>query len=528
MLAQMPAEQTEILTVAHVCACGAAVPIDPLCGGRCTLCGRWHSPDVIDGAFDSTNCGPVPSDSGWEEHASPAPAAEDSLIGQRLGHFRIVARLGHGGMGSVYRALDESLQRYVALKVIRSRSDVDALPLVARLLQEARSQARVNHPHVVHIYYVSREEQTPFLAMELVHGPTLSDRMKPGPLRFAEVIDLAIQITEALQQAAQYDIVHGDIKPGNILLVDGVNVKLSDFGLSRRLSETGPAPSVLAGTPNYLAPEVCRGEATDVRSDMYALGVMLFEMTFGRLPYRFENDGPQARLRAHCESPVEFPEPWPDCLPAGWRDVLERLLAKDPKQRYWTYELLLEDLRRLQPVSLPYAGRIVRGLAWFVDLLLGTMLQRFLLELCDGGSPESLLELHPLVQAAAGATGLAIPLLAAFLQARHKTTPGKELLQIRVVDRHGLTPVGSQLSARTVMPFLLLWHFALQRMLDPFGLTRLGQLIGVAAVVALVVDAGVAAVRSDRRSLHDLFLGTQVVLDADPRRRSRKQDGRTS
>jgi uncharacterized RDD family membrane protein YckC len=519
MLAQMPADRTEIMTVAHLCACGRTVPIDLLSGGRCSYCERWYSPDVVDVSGGDTVCGLVSEDEDLRPAVEGDRPEDDPFLGRRLGHFRIVAQLGRGGMGSVYRALDESLQRYVALKVIRDRPDKDGTsPHVARLLQEARAQARVNHAHVVHIYYVSREEQTPFLAMELVHGPTLADRLRQGPLPFAEVISLAIQITEALHQAAQFDIVHGDIKPGNILLSDGVAAKLSDFGLSRRLSAGGVTTATVAGTPNYLSPEACRGEPTDVRSDMYALGVMLFEMTFGRLPYRFEGDGPQARLRAHCESAPEFPEPWPDNLPEGWRDVLGRLLEKNAQQRYWTYELLLDDLRMFQPVSLPKAGRLVRGLAWCVDILLASMLQRVLLGLFEDGHTGVFLQQHPWLQAAASATGFLIPLLVCFLQGQRKTTPGKELLQIRIVDTYGLTPSTTRLALRAVMPCLFLWHFALQRTLDPLGLTGVGRLVGIAAVAALLVDVSFAVFRSDRRSLHDLFLDTQVVLDADPRR----------
>jgi uncharacterized RDD family membrane protein YckC len=128
------------------------------------------------------------------------------------------------------------------------------------------------------------------------------------------------------------------------------------------------------------------------------------------------------------------------------------------------------------------------------------------------------LKQHPWLQAAASATGFLIPLLVCYLQGQRKTTPGKELLQIRIVDTYGLTPSTTHLALRAVMPCLFLWHFALQRTLDPLGLTGVGKVAGIAAVAALLVDVSFAVFRSDRRSLHDLFLDTQVVLDADPRR----------
>jgi uncharacterized RDD family membrane protein YckC len=409
----------------------------------------------------------------------------------------------------------------VALKVITERKGRQNSQQVERLLNEARSQARVNHPNVVHIYYVSRDAEAPFLAMELVHGPTLAARLRAGPFRFAEIVRFAVQIVEALQQAALFDIVHGDIKPGNILLSDGESVKLSDFGLARRLSRSGGNSDRIAGTPNYISPEACRGEPTDIRSDMYALGVMLFEMTFGRLPYTFAADGPQARIRAHCTAEPEFPEPWPSHVPQQWRAVLQRLLAKDPKQRYWTYDVLLEDLRPMLPVVRPRAKLLVRGLAWVVDLLLAIALQRFVVSLFRDGLVGEFLFGHPLLWMLASCSGILVPFLVAYLQSRWRTTPGKELLQIRIADEHGLTPEPRRLALRTVLPLLPLWHYAVQMILDAAGIPLLGQLLTLVVLAAMAVDGFTALLRKDRRSLHDVLVRTQVVLDAEPRATSR-------
>ena len=352
-----------------------------------------------------------------------------------------------------------------------------------------------------------------FWQWKLVHGPTLSDRIKAGAIPFAEVIHIAIQIVEALRQAALYDIVHGDIKPSNILLADGGTVKLSDFGLAQRLSDVEAAVDRIAGTPNYLSPEACRGETVDVRSDMYSLGVMLFQMTFGRLPYTFEEAGPLGRINAHCSAKVEFPDPWPDELPAEWFEVLARLLAKNPRQRYWNHDVLLEDLRALQPVELPKAGRIVRSLAWVVDLVIGFALQRFLLGLFQGGSVAEFLALHPWLLTLATGSSFLVPLLIACLQSRWKTTPGKELFQVRIVDLHGLTPTSAALGARTILPFLFLWHAAFQAMSDSVGMSAVGHFVGGAALLVVGLDAATMLLRKDRRGIHDLLTGTQVVLD---------------
>jgi serine/threonine protein kinase len=510
MLAQMPADRTEIMTVATPCACGATVHVDPLHGARCESCGELISAEQLEEPSLSSVSWSAADPNGWIARSVNEP---DALIGGRLGHFRIMSRLGRGGMGAVYRAMDESLQRYVALKVITERQEHDDSH-VARLLAEARAQARVNHPHVVHIYYVSRNETTPFLAMELVHGPTLADRLREGPLPFREVIEIAIQIVQALQQAALFDIVHGDIKPGNILLADGDTVKLSDFGLAQRLSEMEESPARLAGTPNYLSPEACRGEATDIRSDMYALGVMLFEMTFGRLPYTFEREGAAARIKAHCTAPVEFPDSWPAHIPEAWRSVLARLLTKDPRQRYWSYDLLLDDLHELRPVALPLAGRLLRGLAWVVDVVSASALQRFTMDqFAESNMAQSLPD--PVI----ALSGLVVPLLVTWLQARWRTSPGKELLQIRVVDVHGLTPQPSRLALRSIVSLLLLWQFALNACCEALGVPVIGRLLGAAVLLLLSADAACLLFHRDRRSIHDLLLGTQVVLGTGPRKK---------
>ena len=515
MLAQMPAENTEIMTVAHPCACGATIAVDPLAGGVCEQCGQFCEGD----ALSDWN-----SQSFREEFAAeiasgaftPLQKEDDPLIGTRLHHFQIMSILGRGGMGSVYRALDESLHRYVALKVITRGVRGDDGPDVAKVLQEARAQARVNHPNVVHIYYVSHDEDKPFLAMELIHGPTLADRLRDGPLPYDEIVDIAIQVADALRQAALYDIVHGDIKPGNILLCDEGQVKLSDFGLARRLSDDEDDSDEIAGTPNYLSPEACRGEPTDIRSDMYALGVMLFEMTFGRLPYSFENSGAAARVRAHCQARIEFPDDWPEHLPEQWAGIIGRLLSKDPEQRYWSYDLLLADLHALKPVMRPAAGRIVRGGAWTIDLLLAATLQRFLVGLVSEGIVGGFVRQYPALNLLASLVGFVAPVLVMFLAARWQRTIGKELLQIAIVNRHGLPPRPSQLALRTVLPMLPLWLFAVQLVLAAAGAGALIPLAGLLALLALAADVLTSLLRPDRRSLHDLMLDTRVVLEAGP------------
>jgi len=317
---------------------------------------------------------------------------------------------------------------------------------------------------------------------------------------------------EALRQASLFDIVHGDIKPGNILLSDGATVKLSDFGLAQRLSQSSKSPERLAGTPNYLSPEACRGQPTDIRSDMYALGVMLFEMTFGRLPYTFVGEHANSRIRAHCSAPVEFPEGWPSHLPEVWRNLLERLLAKEPCERFWTYDLLLDELHALRPVARPQAGRLVRTIAWIVDITLVSAIQRFIIGLFAGGAVGAYLSDKPWLAVLASLSGFSVPALVMYLQSLWRMSPGKELLQIRIVDVHGLGPQAGRLALRSLLSMLPIWHFALQTFCDAAGVSVVGKVAGLATVAVVAVDALLGLFRRDRRTLHDVVAKTQVVL----------------
>jgi uncharacterized RDD family membrane protein YckC len=288
---------------------------------------------------------------------------------------------------------------------------------------------------------------------------------------------------------------------------------LADFGLARRLSEIADQPAAVTGTPDYLAPEAARGAPLDVRSDMYALGVTLFEMTFGRLPYS-AGGGVLERLRAHQEAAVAFPVPWPETVPADWRRVLEKLLAKSPDGRYPDYAALLEDVARLRPTTRRAAGRLPRGLAWLVDLgLANTALVVVHTPLAAETVRPFFLARPALHLLVALASGLVL-LLACFLQARWKTTPGKRLFHLRIVDRHGLAPKKEVLAGRMAVQLLPLWMVVASRVCEALGLFSLVPLLVSVVLLAVVVDSGFALFRPAGRSLHDLIFGTRVVLDA--------------
>src|SRR5688572_8195588 len=204
--------------------------------------------------------------------------------GDKLGHYEIVAPAGAGGMGEVYKARDTRLQRTVALKVLTAHSD--------RFEREARTVASLNHPNICVLHDIGHENGAPYMVMEFLEGETLADRIKRGPIPLDDARKFAIQIGDALDRAHRAGVTHRDIKPGNIMLTrDGA--KVLDFGLVKAASAK-PAPSdstltetlstegTVLGTPQYMAPELFEGKAADARSDIWAFGVVLYEMVTGK------------------------------------------------------------------------------------------------------------------------------------------------------------------------------------------------------------------------------------------------------
>jgi serine/threonine protein kinase len=451
--------------------------------------------------------------------------------GQRLGHFVLQEPLGVGGMGAVYRALDSSLQRYVAVKVMREgngdSNDSGIDQQTERLRREAVAQARLNHPRVVTIYYVGREGEEPFLAMELLPGPTLQQRLTMGPLPYNEVIQFALQTTEALEAADKSGLVHGDIKPSNLLMSGPGSIKLSDFGLARR-SGTSDGHGV-SGTPNYLAPELLDGAPPDRRTDMYALGVTLFELAFGRRPYQLAGSSLEQRLLAHRTAEIDFPDRWPEEVPEMFRGVLEKLLAKKPEDRFASYHQLQAALLEVAPIGSTSAGRVARGIAWIVDLsLLGLLQAPFLLpnlilrvaDSQDGNDwlAEQTGGMVPLLLAI-WLTGVlsifgsvAVPALALWWDLRRWRTPGRYLMQLRVVDKHGLPPPRRVLILRNILRYFTYWSGILLALPVTLGFVWFEVIGDLAGWLWMLVDS-VFVVLPSRTTLHDRICRTHVVLD---------------
>lgn len=278
------------------------------------------------------------------ETAVTLDASHDPMLGRRLSSFLIEAKLGQGGMGLVYRALDERLHRAVALKVLPEdyASDPDRK---RRFLREARAAAAVTHPNVATIYEVGEVEGRLFIAMEFVDGGTLRDRLTGGPQAVGTVLRIGIAAAQGLARAHAAGLVHRDLKPENIGLTLEGQVKLLDFGLAKRLPlDSGtPAPNfaglpdttvdgAIQGTPGYMAPEQSMGRPVDARTDVYALGVVLYEIATGRRPFggRSTMEVLVAALR---DTPPE-PSALGVVLPAALEALIMRCLARDPDARY--------------------------------------------------------------------------------------------------------------------------------------------------------------------------------------------------
>jgi serine/threonine-protein kinase len=250
-------------------------------------------------------------------------------MADRIGHYRVVAELGRGGMGIVYKAHEESLNRFVAIKVLGEHLTEDP-GHVERFLREARSAASLNHPNIVQIYAVSEEDGRHFFAMEYVSGRSLQQILKSsGPLDPIQVAKIALQTASGLRAAHEQGIIHRDIKPANLLIDERGLVKIADFGLAlvtggvSRLTATG----MFMGTPGYLSPEQCLDQDPDHRTDIYSLGVTLYEALSGKVP--FTADSPLALLRQIVEvEPPDLGELKPDVDPE-LRTIVARMMAKD-------------------------------------------------------------------------------------------------------------------------------------------------------------------------------------------------------
>jgi serine/threonine protein kinase len=309
------------------------------------------------------------------------------MIGKTLHHYRIEALLGKGGMGEVYRARDLRLERPVALKLLRSDLTANAESL-RRFLREARAAAAVTHPNIAQVYDIDEVDGTTFIAMEYIEGQTVSQLIANRELDLQAAVEIALQVSEGLAKAHKANIVHRDIKPDNIMVTHDGHAKLLDFGLAKLLEEETqffgePAEKILThtetlvhtlagfvmGTINYMSPEQARGQAVDQRSDIFSLGIVIYEMVTGELPFKGET--PLDTMHA-----LAFEEAKPVTiirrnLPSQVHRIVSRCLRKRLEDRYQDAQALAVDLKHLKQdiesgvqTSLSPGQRIQGWLEW--------------------------------------------------------------------------------------------------------------------------------------------------------------------
>ena len=324
------------------------------------------------------------------------------MVGRTIAHYRVLSKLGSGGMGVVYEAEDTRLGRHVALKFLPQKM-LDDPHALERFQREAQAASRLNHPNICTIYDVGEFENQPFIAMELLEGRSLKDRLNEKPMELAEVLEIGLQLADALDAAHTQGIIHRDLKPGNIFLSRRGQVKILDFGLAKLAPEhrlvkqhAGPGDldsdealtttDIIPGTAFYMSPEQARGEEIDIRSDLFSLGVVLYEMATGEKPFYAHNTVMtlDAVLHNRPISPLKLSP----SLPADFEAIAARALEKKRDKRYQSAAELRADLQRLKrnseagmttaalgvrPLAAAPARRVFRGISLGQTYLLSAM-----------------------------------------------------------------------------------------------------------------------------------------------------------
>lgn len=257
----------------------------------------------------------------------------DNLIGATLGHCVIEELIGEGGMARVYRARQRHLERHVAVKVLPPYYAADPA-FIKRFKQEAQAMARLAHPNIIIIHDAGEEQGHLFILMEYIGGGNLRDQMERQPLPPREIVRIVHDVASALDYAHERQIIHRDVKPVNVLLDTNGRVVLSDFGVAKMLESSRAVTRTGAGvgTPEYMSPEQCRGAMVDARSDIYALGVMVYELLTGRTP--FEADSYTALAHSHIYEPVPPPSRLNPRISPAVQSVVLKALEKDPAERF--------------------------------------------------------------------------------------------------------------------------------------------------------------------------------------------------
>lgn len=268
----------------------------------------------------------------------------EDLTGKQFGPYRIVAPLGEGGMAAVYKAYQPSMDRYVALKVL-PRHFADDPQFIQRFEQEAKVLAKLQHPHILPVHDFGESEGYTYMVMPLITGGDLADLFDNEPFSLEEINHIISQVGEALDYAHAQGVVHRDVKPSNILIDSRGNCLLNDFGLAKLVAGSSKLTStgLIVGTPSYMSPEQGMGQPSNGRTDIYALGVILYELATGQVPFRAET--PMAVVIKHIQDPLPPPTKLRPNIPEAIERVILKALAKKPEDRYATAGEMVKALQ---------------------------------------------------------------------------------------------------------------------------------------------------------------------------------------
>ena len=443
---------------------------------------------------------------------SAQPAASGELAsGVQLDHFRIEKKLGSGGMGEVYLATDLALDRPVAIKVLR----VDSASGTARerLVREARAQARVHHPSVGHIYYIGEDGGRLYFAMEYLAGGTLGDKLAAGPLPVDEALEVIRSAALGLREAQRSGFLHRDVKPSNLMLDAHGVIKVTDFGLAAggapaQIAEGPVAQTTMAGTPLYMAPEQARGEAIDLRCDIYALGATLYHLVSGKPPFQANSVEELLTMHRSASRPVLPRKGRARTTSVAIDALVARMMAADPDDRFASYD---ELLRALELASLRHTrpgGFWARGIAAFIDIMIVLFAAGMAAHLMIGDDTDI------------DMSNIGMPVVAvlqALCIALWGTTPGKALFELEVVSiETGRKPGLGRALLRSLAlygaPVAASWAAQLAVWTEPDQLVRVAmkivETIAYLAVFVVLVHASLRV--PGKRAPWDRLSGTMV------------------
>ncbi|MEO7093409.1 MAG: protein kinase, partial [Polyangiales bacterium] len=475
---------------------------------------RSREAEALDQTVRSSSSGLTPS--------RPHSTSSDRWVGASIDHFVVERSLGRGGMGAVYAARDLSLDRPVALKVIPDELAGNAT-LEERFIREARAQAKLNSPHVVHIYYIGHLPITSgepgargslFFAMELVDGEPLEATLaRHGLLAPEEARTAMLQVALGLRDALRAGIIHRDIKPSNLLRDKEGWVKIADFGIAKPVDggndkdKSITLDGIILGTPLYMAPEQARGETVDHRADMYSLGCTFHHLLVGEPP--FDAPTPIAVISKHLMQPPPKLRTLVKDVPPKLAAIIERMMCKKAEERHATYDELIAELEAAAPEAVSYVGFWARGVTGALDLVLAGALIAVL------GWPG--LVIHQIYVVIG--TGLFGQTLAKWaMKAEVQRTDGRRL---------GLPRALARSIAALWMPILVgtltlvtRGKDHLRAGIEKMGPTEIAELKSVLlavyvshAILTLLYFAGLAlaAFHPKKRAAHDLLCDSQVV-----------------